>query len=79
MTEWINIEYELPPEYTYVLTFTPPYGYKDENWPLFVELEIGRHAKIKWVFSNVRKQIMSSKSRFYKVTHWMPLPGPPND
>lgn len=62
---WISIKDKLPPEHTYVLTFIPS--------------ESINPIKIKWVFSNVAKEIMSSSSRFYKVTHWMPLPLAPEN
>ena len=58
---WISLKDRLPPEHTYVLTWE----------------ECVNSVKIKWVFSNVAKDIMSSNSRFYKVTHWMPLPDAP--
>ena len=66
MSKWISIRDKLPEKYSYVLTFKPGH--------------VPVHCfAIKWVFSNVEKEIMSSKSRFYKITHWMPLPEPPKD
>lgn len=64
--EWINIKNQLPEKNIYVLTYTPNLA----PWA-----RIG----IKFVFSNIVKEMMSSKSRFYHVTHWMPLPSPPKE
>ena len=62
--KWISVKESLPKKHTYVLTCSPTCHPK---------------ISIKFVFTNVVKEILSSKSRFYKVTHWMPLPSPPEN
>ncbi len=77
MSDWISIDDRLPEENTWVLCFLPNLHFHGD---LILSLKMYNHrwfqeGKIKkiFMFSNIDRSW-----RIQDITHWMPLPSPPD-
>lgn len=68
MAEWISVKDRLPGDYQMVIGYTPSDGY------MFVGDCVSGKGWTQWrIFTALRSTKIVKK----KVTHWMPLPEPP--
>lgn len=71
--QWISIEDELPEEYKNVLVFIKFYKKDRPN-----RVDMGCLVNQDWALVTTSVYLNLSNAINGKVTHWMPLPEPPN-
>ncbi len=81
MSEWINIDFAIPPDNRKVLVCTL-YSWKigigeiRETKNIYIaRMKRFKNGKVKW--QDCRGSYISKPDSDTKVTHWMPLPPPP--
>lgn len=73
MTEWIPIEERLPPQAAYVIVARFDSRARVKMHFVLIAERIGDQ----WFDGDDGREI-TSKGKYGRVTHWMPLPDPPN-
>ncbi len=71
--EWISVEDRLPENRRMVLVYTPCDGFMAVGF--YVEEKSRSYTWTRW---NIITAMRSVKKITKKVTHWMPLPEPPD-
>ena len=70
---WISVEERLPQNNQLVLAYTPCDGYMFVGY--YLEGRTSRYAWSEWYIVTAMRSTRKMKK---KVTHWMPLPQPPD-
>ena len=77
MSEWISVEDRLPPYDIEVLVYQPNWKGQLVTAAIFLAIDSSGHKFIfNYKLANYNNLIDPGDSR-YSVTHWMPLPEPP--